>query len=813
MRTCRPAANACDVAETCDGAGNCPANATKAAGTPCGDSSDTACTDPDTCDAAGVCQPNHSATTVVCRPAANACDVAETCDGAGGCPANAFRAAGTSCGDSSDTTCTDPDSCDGSGTCRPNHAANTVVCRPAANACDVAELCDGAGGCPANALQPAGTACGDPSDTVCDNPDRCDAAGVCQPNYEPSTTVCRSSGGQCDVAERCTGTGTCPANALAPNGTPCNDGNACTGPNNTDACQNGTCGGPSVSCNDGNTCTDDSCDATVGCRFVPDDTNPCNDGNACTVGDHCTAGACAANPRDCSDGLFCNGAEGCNAQTGCTPGTPPACGDAFACTTDTCDETLDGCLNTPDDAICDDDNQCTIDACIGSGGDTDGCSHDSDLLSVSDSRAYGLSVKSLGLFVVAPSPDTDDAFPSNQLAQISAPPLATVELLTVSDAATSDANGASASATAQTAKVQLVASGATSVVTAKAVKSTVACSANGATATCSSAGSVLTGVKVLGQNLGNIVNPTTVNVNTVLLNLTVRFFEQIPSAGGVPNANSAGLTVNAIHVFGTIAGGIQPIDIVVAHAEAEAAFGDASTCEPAPHVSGEAFVVGLLADEDLIDPNQDLVDGKALHVVLPAEGGNLSATQATVGPLGYGGTTLVSSATATSHTEGVVDGDQNTAESSSYAQVEGLRVADAPFVPPLLGATLVRAECGAMADGGSAASTGDSTILGLSLLGVQLCDALNIGPLCEPAPNTDVLPSPLGTLIRLNEQRCDNGGTLASGCSDGSVPGATGITVNAIHVYVLAFPNPLGLEADLVVSSAHCDAAPAPVSQ
>jgi hypothetical protein len=30
--------------------------------------------------------------------------------------------------------------------------------------------------------------------------------------------------------------------------------------------------------------------------------------------------------------------------------------------------------------------------------------------------------------------------------------------------------------------------------------------------------------------------------------------------------------------------------------------------------------------------------------------------------------------------------------------------------------------------------------------------------------------------------------------------------VNAIHVYVLAFPNPLGLHADLIVSSAHCDA-------
>ena len=165
----------------------------------------------------------------------------------------------------------------------------------------------------------------------------------------------------------------------------------------------------------------------------------------------------------------------------------------------------------------------------------------------------------------------------------------------------------------------------------------------------------------------------------------------------------------------------------------------------------------------------------------------------------------MSSGTAVAHTTGTVDAGANTAESSSYAQVEGLRLADGPATPALLAATLVRAECGAMTDADSAASTGHATIAGLSLLGIPLCDALHLSPLCEPAPNTDLLDL-LGVIVRLNEQRCDNGGTLASGCSDGSVAGATGITVNAIHVYVLAFPNPLGLHADLVVSSAHCDA-------
>src|SRR5688572_31947150 len=34
-----------------------------------------------------------------------------------------FQAAGTACGDNSDTACTNPDTCNGSGACQPNHEA------------------------------------------------------------------------------------------------------------------------------------------------------------------------------------------------------------------------------------------------------------------------------------------------------------------------------------------------------------------------------------------------------------------------------------------------------------------------------------------------------------------------------------------------------------------------------------------------------------------------------------------------------------------------------------------------------------------
>jgi hypothetical protein len=59
----------------------------------------------------------------------------------------------------------------------------------------------------------------------------------------------------------------------------------------------------------------------------------------------CQAGC--ANNAECSDGLFCNGAETCDLGSGtCIPGTPPSCDDLNPCTTDACDEAVDLCTHT-----------------------------------------------------------------------------------------------------------------------------------------------------------------------------------------------------------------------------------------------------------------------------------------------------------------------------------------------------------------------------------------------------------------------------------------------------------------------------------
>lgn len=50
---------------------------------------------------------------------------------------------------------------------------------------------------------------------------------------------------------------------------------------------------------------------------------------------------------ECSDGLFCNGAEVCGFDSFCEPGTPPNCDDGDSCTSDACSESQDQCVNDP----------------------------------------------------------------------------------------------------------------------------------------------------------------------------------------------------------------------------------------------------------------------------------------------------------------------------------------------------------------------------------------------------------------------------------------------------------------------------------
>jgi hypothetical protein len=140
------------VAENCTGAsGACPANAFESAATACtGTSQGGVCDGADHCSGtANTCIEVYKAASVVCRADAGECDVAENCTGASGaCPADAFEAAGFTCGSATDTDCDNPDSCNGAGACLNNYEPFGTTCDDGSE-CTVQDACDGAGACDA----------------------------------------------------------------------------------------------------------------------------------------------------------------------------------------------------------------------------------------------------------------------------------------------------------------------------------------------------------------------------------------------------------------------------------------------------------------------------------------------------------------------------------------------------------------------------------------------------------------------------------------------------------------------------------------
>src|SRR5262249_31497514 len=149
-----------------------------------------------------------------------------------------------------------------------------------------ADSCDPLNGV-AHVAIAAGTSCADGD--ACNGAETCDGHGTCTAG---SPVVCTAldachDAGACDPA-----TGAC-SNPPKPDGTLCNDANACT---QIDACASGICVGTApVLCTALDQCHQvGACDPATGvCSNPPAlDGTTCNDGNACTQTDRCAAGAC-----------------------------------------------------------------------------------------------------------------------------------------------------------------------------------------------------------------------------------------------------------------------------------------------------------------------------------------------------------------------------------------------------------------------------------------------------------------------------------------------------------------------------------------
>jgi hypothetical protein len=145
-----------------------------------------------------------------------------------------------------------------------------------------------------------------------------------------------------DQVYQCMGcSGSTPAASCAglPDTTPCTDGNACT---LNDRCLGGACALKTpVVCAALDQCHGvGTCNAATGVCSNPvrADGSPCNDGNACTQTDSCVGGSClGGNLVTCSPLDVCHQAGACDPSTGQCSNPALSCDDQNPCTTDGCD--------------------------------------------------------------------------------------------------------------------------------------------------------------------------------------------------------------------------------------------------------------------------------------------------------------------------------------------------------------------------------------------------------------------------------------------------------------------------------------------
>jgi hypothetical protein len=341
-------------------------------GTACNDGN--ACTQSDSCQG-GACVGTNPVTCA----AADQCHAAGTCNPATGACSNPPKTDGTACDDGD--ACSQTDTCQ-AGSCV---GSNRVTCAPP-DACHLAGACSPASG---QCVYPAKT-----DGTACDDGNPCTLPGVCQAGacQGQSPVVCAAAD-QCHAAGTCDpSTGAC-TNPPLPDGTSCIDGNACT---QVDVCMAGTCVGTApVTCPAADQChVASGCDPTTGACMVAAkvDGTPCNDGNACTQLDTCQAGACVGGSQvTCAAQDDCHDPGACNPMTGAcsnpTKADGASCDDKNACThrdvcqlgrctgldpvtctasdqchdVGTCDPGSGACSNPAktDGTACDDKNACT----------------------------------------------------------------------------------------------------------------------------------------------------------------------------------------------------------------------------------------------------------------------------------------------------------------------------------------------------------------------------------------------------------------------------------------------------------------------
>jgi hypothetical protein len=352
------------------------------------------------------------------------------------------------------------------------------------------------------------------------------------------------------------------------------------------------------------------------------------------------------------------------------------------------------------------------------------------------------------------------------------------------------------------------------LVTAKKVAAVAGTEATSTASTFSSLGSAFQDLSVQGVAQNNVNPNTTIGLPEALYGpgSFVKLYERIGSTGTPPPGDLTGglftadLTVNMIRIHITdylpAVLGNQTVDVIVGSATSHAEFAQILICPPQT-VSGHGFVLRETTQPAVAPVVVGFVD-------IQANGGfdhqNLDAVAAPTAGNGAGlpaGSVLTAGASV-SESQGASFTDASAA--STYAEVTGVPcIAKAGSCT--VSAEVIRSQSNSQAGPLGTFSNADGTqLLGATVLGTDVCTMLGLESTCTPPANTRIDLAALGFVI-LNEQVCDNGGTLAKECADGSVAGHAGLTVRGIRL-VVTVPNVLGLTpgAEIIVAEAHSDA-------
>jgi hypothetical protein len=214
--------------------------------------------------------------TVDCSGMDDMCNMG-VCDPATGTCGTEPRTDGTACDDGD--TCTSTDVCT-AGTC----GGTDVDCSGMTNMCNVGVCDPTSGACVAMPVMDG---------TTCDDGAACTMGDVCTAGACAGAMIdCSGFGDDCNTGVCDPATGTC-GRMPAVDGTACDDGDLCT---STDSCTAGACGGTLTDCSgSGDMCNTGMCDPTSGaCVSTPlPDGTACDDANACTAMDACGMGTCS----------------------------------------------------------------------------------------------------------------------------------------------------------------------------------------------------------------------------------------------------------------------------------------------------------------------------------------------------------------------------------------------------------------------------------------------------------------------------------------------------------------------------------------